>query len=226
MPKLDLPSVTLLCVDCFDVERVIPIVEKCKEKCNFGAVKVLTSLPTDYEHRVQINHLPSHISYSIFMLKKANVHVDTKHALVVQHDGWILNSAAWNPSWLDYDYIGPLFIHRHHITDRSVGTGGFSFRSKALMDVVCSKLPEWDESESGTASLQRQLGSYEDGVISINLRHFLERSGFKYASAVEASKFAQGGNCDSAYHVERPFGFHGLWPNIDFDSGVVSPWPK
>ena len=224
MAQLDLPTVTLLCADCYDVERVIPVIEHCKSLCNFGAVKLLTSLDTNHPDKVKINPLPSHIAYSVFMLKRAPTYVSTEHALVVQHDGWILNPDAWNPAWLALDYVGPLFIHKHVIQPTSVGSGGFSLRSKKLMDFVNGRLPEWVETPQGTEQMQFMLGSYEDGIISIKHRHELVSAGFKYATPSEAAKFAQGGNCDPAYYVPRPFGFHGLWGNIDLDTGVVGPW--
>lgn len=226
MPKLELPNVTLFCADCLDVNRAIKVIEKCKSLCNFGAVKLCTSLETDYVHKVPIMHLPTLVAYSIFMLKKFPELVETDYVLTVQHDGWVLNTSAWNPAWLGYDYIGPLFIHRHIINARSVGSGGFSFRSRKLINAVSEKLPAWDGTVDGANIIQNQVGCWEDGVISLLLRDHLERAGFKYAPPLEASKFAQGGNCDEGHYVKNPFGFHGLWTNINHDTGLVDPWPQ
>lgn len=222
---LDLPSVTLLCADCIDAERAIAVLEKCKSLCNFGAVRLLTSLSTDYQHAVKIGSLDSICAYSIFMLKRAYLFVETAHVLVVQHDGWIINPDAWNPAWLGYDYAGPLFIHPHPISAMSVGTGGFSLRSKRLMVFVDQHVPAWDGSEESTTRVQAQLGSFEDGVISMNLRSRLVSAGFKFLSPGEAAKFAQGGQNDLKYYEPKPFGFHGQWNNIDLGTGLVSPPP-
>lgn len=224
MPKLDLSSVTLFCADCYDAARVVPIIERCKSLCNFGAVKLMTSCDLDYEHVVKIKPLTSHVMYSVWMVKKAYTFVDTEHMLVVQHDGWILNPDVWNPSWLSYDYLSPLFIHNHQINALSVGQGGFSFRSRRLMEWIANRAPAWDETPAGTDHTQAMLGSYEDGVISLVYRHAALAAGFKYASPEEASKFGQGGQCDPAYYVRRPFGFHGMWPNINQSTGIVEPW--
>lgn len=222
---LDLTSVTLFCADCVDVDRAVVVLEKCKSVAKFGDVRLLTSLPTQYEHAQQIEPLSSHIHYSVFMLKRAVDYIQTPHFLVVQHDGWIINPGAWNPQWLSYDYTGPLFIHAHSINDMSVGSGGFSLRSRALMKQVQKHGPQWDGSDQGIKRLQSQFGAYEDGVISFNLRRQLIQAGFKFAPPAEAAKFAQGGQNDPAYFHERPFGFHGLWNNIDFESGLISPPP-
>lgn len=222
---LDLTSVTLICADDVDADRAVVVLEKCKSVARFGAVRLLTSLPTPYEHAQQIEPLKSHIHYSIFMLKRAVDHVQTPHCLVVQHDGWIINPASWNPAWLQYDYTGPLFIHAHSINEMSVGSGGFSLRSHRLMKFVQDLVPQWDGSDQSTAHLQSRLGAYEDGVIALNLRQQLVRNGFKFAPPSEAAKFAQGGQNSPNFFHERPFGFHGMWNNINFESGLISPPP-
>jgi hypothetical protein len=74
--------------------------------------------------------------------------------------------------------------------------------------------------------VQERLGNYEDGAVSFLFRGQLEAKGFTYAPPKEAVKFAQGGNTDKDYWVERPFGFHGFWPNINHDTGVVSPFAE
>lgn len=223
--KLQLPSVTLLCADGIHIDFSIPAIERCKALCDFGAVKLLTNMPTDYEHRVEIQPLDSLNAYSTFMLKYAHSYVETSHFLVVQHDGWILNHEPWDPAWLDLDYIGPLFIHAHQTCPTSVGSGGFSLRSKRLMETVANSMPPWDGSTDGADAAVRQLGSYEDGHIAVSSRVALESAGFRFGMPEQASRFAQGGNNDSAYHVARPFGFHGLWANVDYATGEVSPPP-
>jgi hypothetical protein len=220
---LELPSVTLMCADCVDVARAVNILEKCRSKCNFGAVKFLTSLETDYPFKVPIQPLNCHLDYSVWMLKKAHQYITTPHLLIVQYDGYVLNPEAWDPAWLNYSYIGPLFIHKHTIVPTSVGSGGFSFRSNALMQYVCALLPPW--TGSATEYHQRHCKFYEDGMIALHFRENLAAAGFTFAPPQEASKFAQGGNCDPSYYVDRPFGFHGYWPNINRDTGFVDPWP-
>lgn len=222
--KLDLPEVTLVCADCIHIDYAIAAIERCKASFNFGAVKLLTSMETDYSHKVEISPLNSLSDYSVFMLSRVHEFVDTSHMLVVQHDGWIINANKWEPSWLQMDYIAPLFLHKHTTTSTSVGSGGFSLRSKALMAFVAAQLPRW-ESSANTAQLMDLARCYEDGYISMSLRDKLLRAGFQIAPPHVAAQFAQGGNRDPAYHVERPFGFHGLWPNIDHDGSIdVTNW--
>lgn len=216
---LSLPTVTLICTDCLEVERSTKVIDRCLELCDFGAVKFLTSLPTAYPHTVQIQSLPSLCDYSIFMLKRVHEYVDTPHFLTVQHDGFILNPNSWDPAWLGYDYMAPIFDQYD-----MVGSGGFSLRSKALMKAVSDALPPWDGTPDGTNQLQSQLGCYEDGAVSMHLRAPMEKQGFKYPAIPEANKFAQGGNRNPAHFVEKPFGFHRPAPErvIDYATGSLS----
>ncbi len=143
--------------------------EHCRAQCTFGAVKLLTSLPTTYKHRVSIAPLRSLVAYSIFMLKQAHLYIDTPHMLIVQHDGFILNPDSWKQEWLEYDYMGPLFI-QDYPKELMVGSGGFSFRSKALMEFVSKHTPDCDGSKEDLERVQAQLSAYEDGVISHGLK--------------------------------------------------------
>lgn len=228
---LDMSTVTLFCADCVDTDRAERIMRRCTDVANFGAVKMLTSLPTSSPHRVEIPPITSHNGYSIWMLKRAYLYVDTPKFLVVQHDGFIINAASWEPAWLQYDYMGPLFIQDY--TPPLMGSGGFSLRSRKLMEYVNQRLPSWDGSDDEAQRLQAKIGSYEDGVISIRFRNELIGNGFKFSPIREAIKFAQGGyptrSClkpeDRSYYFEKPFGFHGGWTTINRDTGFVMPPP-
>jgi hypothetical protein len=217
---LELPNVTLVCADSVDAQRAIAMLEKCTARCHFGAVQFYTHFDTDYPHAIKIPALKTLYAYSAFMLKRAHIRVQTTHVLTVQHDGWILNPEAWNPDWLQYDYMGPLWIHDHAIDSRSVGSGGFSLRSRALMEFVSNNMPPWDDHDGDIR------WGHEDGEIALKRRDLLQASGYKFGPPGEAARFAQGGNCDPAYHVERPFGFHGFWDNINLETGAVAPFTR
>lgn len=212
---MNFPTTTLLIVDCLNVNVAIKVIERCKRLCNFADVKFLTSLPTDYPH-IEIAPLNTLVAYSIFMLKKAHEYIDTKHLLIVQRDGWILNHQSWKDEWYQYDYIGALF-NQYDV----MGVGGVSFRSKALMESVSKKLPQWDGSEQNVRYLQSIVGQYEDGHIAIALRRRLEMEGFKFASLEDAAMFSAGGNPNPKYHYETPFAFHGAWREFDQVTGIV-----
>ena len=210
--KLQLPTVTLMCVDCVNVERAIAVVEHCKTMCDFGAVKLLTSLSTDYSH-IKIPALNSLVEYSIWMLTKCYKYIDTDYVLIIQRDGWILNPDTWENDWLKYDYIAPLF-NQYDI----VGSGGFSIRSKRLMQGVARLTPHWNYTTENANEIQNLLGFYEDGVISFNEEL---KAKYNYAPVDVANKFAQGGNPNMDNYCKRPFGFHGSYRTINHNTGEV-----
>jgi len=216
--KPNLSTTTLIIVDCLDLKRAIRVLEHCKGQCDFAEVKLLTSLETDYEHAVKITPINSLIHYSVFCLKELYKYVDTKHMLVVQHDGWIINPQSWNPEWEQYDYMGPLF-NQYDV----MGVGGFSFRSRALMKSVSDKYPPFDNTDEQAHVLQSGMGFYEDGEIAMRWRSQLESEGFKFAPFHEAAQFAQGGNPNNNYHFPFPFGFHGSWRAVTLETGFVHP---
>lgn len=210
--KLHLPSVTLLCIDCIDVDRAQRVLERCKGKADFGAVKLLTSLPTDYPH-IEIMPLNSLVAYSIFMLTRVHEYIDTPHVLIVQRDGFILNPGSFDVRWLELDYIGPLFVQYD-----KVGSGGFSLRSKKLMQYVSAMMPKWDGTQQHAEYIQSKVSYYEDGVICLNNSI---NKGFKIATLEQAANFSQGGNRNPKYFREFPFGFHRTWQEINFATGRV-----
>jgi len=218
--KLQLLDTTLICVDCRELIRAVPVMKRCEELVDFGAVKLLTHLETDYPNKVEIPHVSSHVMYSIFMLKEIYKYVATKYMLVVQSDGFILNPDSWNDEWKQYDYIGALF-NQWDI----VGNGGFSFRSKALMQYMSTLFPSWDITKEGADKLQANMSCYEDGAISMNYTELLKVNGFKVAPPEVGGKFAAGGNKTEQYFHEYPFGFHGCWRSVNLKTGLVDSIP-
>ncbi len=205
-------SVTLMCVDCVDIKGAIKVLEWCKKMFDFGDVKLLTSIDTDYEHAEKIMPLNTLVAYSIFMLTKCHEYIKTDHVLIVQRDGWIINPQSWDDKWLQFDYIAPLFVQFD-----LVGSGGFSMRSKKLMEHASKVTPDWDGTQEHADQIQSTLGYYEDGVITLSDK-FRQ---FRFADLQNACQFGQGGNRNSTYFREYPFGFHRTFQQIDFKTGRV-----
>lgn len=201
---MKLPTVTLMCVDCVDPERAQKVIDHCMGMVEFGAVKLLTT--------PEIPHLNSLVAYSIFMLTEAHKHFDTEHVLIVQRDGWILNPEVFNPEWLNLDYIGPLFVQYD-----KVGSGGFSLRSKRIMEATAKAIVPWDGSQEQADFIQKGVGLYEDGFISLSPF----KNQFKIATPEQAAMFGHGGNRNPKYFREKPFGFHRTFAEIDFATGLI-----
>jgi hypothetical protein len=139
----------------------------------------------------QIAPLASRSDYSRFMLRNLAEHIETSHALCVQWDGFVLNAQAWDPQFLEYDYIGAVWPH--FADGHNVGNGGFSLRSRRLLE-ACTKLP-FDEIQP------------EDVVIGRVYRRRLEEQGLRFAPDSVARRFAY----ERTPSTGKEFGFHGAF---------------
>ncbi len=194
--KKDLPTVTLLGVDCYNLERSKIAMDICQKHFSFGAVKLLSSIPDDDPRVVPIPPMiKSTEDFSYFAIKEMWKYIDTEHVLFFQHDGFILNPAAWDDEFLKYDHIGAPWYHMGNI---HVGNGGLSIRSKRLFDLIGKN---W-----------QKIGGVmhpEDNWICEYARDFLEKEGIKFAPLELASRFSKEGNQRSVVW-NGEFGFHGL----------------
>lgn len=200
--KKQLPSVTLFGLDCLDIDRLIQAAEICQKDFEFADVKLLTSLPSDNKDIVPIENIDHISKYSNFMIHKINSYVETNHVLIIQYDGFILNPAAWTDEFLEYDYIGAPWWRRGEMV---VGNGGFSLRSKKLLDILQNDpeiipIPEKEP---------------EDIYICYDLREVLEGKGIKFAPVELAKRFAIEANEIVGSTWTDQLGFHGLkWTDI------------
>lgn len=199
-----LPEVTLIAVDCVDIERVFKASDKCLEKARFGSVKIFTSLEClrpRCENIIQIDRIYTKEEYSWFIMKQLAKNVATSHVLIFQHDGYILNPGAWDNDWLQYDYIGAPW---EWYPDNKVGNGGFSLRSKKLMDAIAND-PYLIPVTDGLNTHKE-----EDHCICRIYRKYLEdRYGIKFAPIEVARRFSIEGYRSDNKTWTNEFGFHG-----------------
>lgn len=190
----ELASVTLVAVSSVAIAATISALQVSMSRAKFAHVLLLSDQrpPRGTDETIewrQIDPIASRIGYSRFMLRELADHIATSHVLCVQWDGFVLQGAAWDPAFLDYDYIGAIWPQFHDGHD--VGNGGFSLRSRRLLE-ACRELP-YDGSTP------------EDVVICRLFRQQLEAKGISFAPQALAQRFS--------YERTRPsghqFGFHG-----------------
>lgn len=211
--KLKLQDVTLVGADCVDVQRLITAIDKCCEDIEFGDVKILSSLQPENKRVTQIKHLGTKGEYSDFMMKELANYIDTKYMLVVQHDGYILNAAAWDDSWREYDYIGAPW--EWYKDGMNVGNGGFSFRSKKIMQITANDRDIFAIDEPGVTRHRE-----EDHCICRIFRRYLEQEyKMKFAPIEVARKFSIEGWNSPNKTWNGEFGFHG--PHADISKAIV-----
>jgi len=212
--KKYLPNVTLVGIDCVNVERIQKALDISCDEMEFADVKLLTSLPTNDNRKIEIPHIGSIEEFSLFCLRDLVKYIDTNFILLVQHDGFILNPHSWTDEFLKYDYIGaPWFVHeefwfkkfnfpRELFDKKIIGNGGFSLRSKFFLEISQKLL------DNGVFNKYYP----EDLVMCVWNRKRVEDVGIKFAPIEIAEKFSIEGE-DHVY--DKQFGFHGLqWTDI------------
>jgi Flp pilus assembly protein TadD len=194
LPMLDLPRVTLCCVDTANHELALRALRLSASRARFARALFLTDRAYEapgIEVR-RIATLASRDAYSQFVLKELGAHVGTDHVLLIQWDGYVAHPDAWREAFLACDYLGAKWSW--HDGQESVGNGGFSLRSRKLL-----------------AALQDsriRLSGPEDETICRAFRPLLEAEhGIVFGSEALADAFA----FEASLPLGRPFGFHGLF---------------
>jgi len=212
--KIKLNNVTLIGIDCVDIERLRKAMDITEEHIEFAEVKLLSSIKTDDKRWVEIEAITSIESFSEFCIKDLSEYVETDYALLVQYDGFVLNPQSWTDEFLKYDYIGaPWYIEeefwfekfdipRELTGQHIVGNGGFSLRSKKFLET------------SARLAKDGKFSKYhpEDLVMCVYDKHLFDGAGIKFAPYEIARKFSIEGT-DETYSDQ--FGFHGFkWTDI------------
>lgn len=205
MTRLELPNVTAICIDgrppdAARVEHYRLILDYMMSTIEFGAVKMLLleDPKIDGVDFVEVDPIRSLSEYSDFCLLNLHKHVDTDYCLIFQDDGFVLHPELWKTIFFEYDYIGAPWPPRPdwpepNRPDRRVGNGGFSLRSKRLLEFT--KDFEVD-------------GHAEDVVIAVKQRASIEAAGLRIAPMHVALDFAVETAFTESQSMFTCFGFH------------------
>lgn len=203
---LELPDVTLCCVDTRTVQLARHAIERCIDNVQFGDL-IFLGPPTTQKQKqmpdcvrwIDTKPLKNIQDYNRIVLLELTQHLRTSHLLIVQWDGYITHPELWSQDFLKVDYIGPPWYHGGH--PGKVGNGGFSLRSKRLLEALSS---------------MHNLNFHEpeDMLICESRRAELETAhSIKFAPVEMAQAFG----CEYGDY-RKSFGFHGLHNFANFMS--------
>lgn len=205
--RLQLPSVTLCAATSVNVTATLRALIASIRHIKFADCKIFTDKITiDAPSEISVVRIPkinSSAAYSRFILREIVDHIDTSHCLVAQWDGHVIQPRRWDETFLDYDFVGarwPQFADGH-----AVGNGGFSLRSKALMEACRDS--------------RFQCLHPEDLAIGRFNRAWLEGQGFRFAPPEVADRFST----ERAGDLRSSFGYHGVW-NMPEAIGIDNFW--
>lgn len=211
------------------VNQTIKALHTCMGFAEFKEVKFVTSLSViDQVSKSLLEDgiicqepsipISSMKDYSKFMIYHLNEYINTDFVITIQHDGFIINPNAWTDDFLNYDYIGAPWPWREHAfvtpfnEHISVGNGGFSLRSKKLLELPTKVEVPFDVVAMN--HFYKMFGAVnwnEDGNICVHNRHIFEENGCKFAP-VEVAKYFSYETPLSINQGIVPFGYHGNLP--------------
>ena len=220
--KINLQNTTLVTISSVEIELTLLSLVISNLNANFNRVLFFTSEEIDQRYLelfpqleiIQVNPIRSLVEYSRFVIKELNSFIDTEFCLVTQGDGFIVNPQLWSDEFLNYDYVSapwpkqvPLINPQGQLVEvldmskNRVGNGGFSLRSKKLLE-VCSQL---DFDNIKTSSL------LEDLIICHYLYDWFKNQDIKFSPLEVATKFSFEQLIEEVenFSWENTFGFHG-----------------
>ena len=219
--KINLPNVSMVCISSIKIPECIQALYISQIHFSFKEIILFTSdVVTDEYIKIlpdlKIKNIPiinNTNDYSRFVMSELVDHVSSDYCLIIQDDGFILNENNWNPAFLDHDYIGapwPATLNLAN-TDKSfeqdiamkqnrVGNGGFSIRSRKLMET--SALIDTNNLNLPTIS--------EDLIICHFLYDWFINQGIKFAPLDLAVEFSFESKIeDYDNDIRKTLGFHG-----------------
>lgn len=194
LAKTKAPRTTLCIIDTQSHALAARAMRRSLAAMDFADALFISDSASDTggARHVAIEPLAGRAAYSHFVIKGLLPHIETEHVLLIQWDGYVVNPQAWTEDFLGYDYIGARWGFRHD--EHCVGNGGFSLRSRRLLEALQD--PAVDRFEP------------EDEMIGRHFRPLLEsRYGIRFAPAAVADRFS----FETTYPQAIPLGFHGLF---------------
>ena len=220
---MKLPQVTLIAITHQDkyLETIKAVDFSCKQ-VEFAKVKIVSNTKENdiYDH-IRSDLVSDLTGYNQLCINHLNEIIDTEFCLIVQWDGFIINSEMWTDEFLNYDYIGAPWDHA--ISKNRIGNGGFSLRSKRFLEASnkltyksnnCEWLYDWQKNYRDITP--------EDWFLCYENYEYMVNHNIKFPSVKLAATFAIeypipchrfDKNDISTY---KSFGFHG-----NFNKGAM-----
>ena len=209
---LSLPDVTLIAVSSVELDETLLALSISSHEIEFGEIKFLTSqsiVPANSKIKAELIPRLDIWGYSKFVLQDLNRYVNTSHCLLIQADGFVLNPSRWQNQFLEYDYIGAPWPEKLTLRPskkilamkkNQVGNGGFSLRSKKLLEET-AKI-DFDALTFPSFSEDLVIGYFLlDQMLNVGIRFPAPELAAQFS--VESPEAAYGQNPDTS------FGFHG-----------------
>jgi len=172
---------------------------KSLDLVDFGRCVLLTDRqPAAIDPRITVeivDPIRSASDYSHFVLRGLVDHIATDHVLLCQWDGCVTDPSAWESDFLRFDYIGALWPQ--FADGRVVGNGGFSLRSRKLLEACRDPMFVIEHPE-------------DVAICRTNRALLEEKHGCRFADPGVAAHFS----FERQRSRSATFGFHGVFNMI------------
>jgi hypothetical protein len=186
---INLPNVTLFTIDTTkEIDKTLRALYTSMNGINYGAVKLVTTKNQIEKHKAYLENDGITLEEPVIEVNNYN---DYNYYVI---------GAPW--AYGEDSYIDPFGNHHR------VGNGGFSLRSKKLLDVPSRVEVPWEVNNSDFYWMPPGVINYhEDGNICVHNRHIYVEHGCKFAPVEVAVKFSQEARVPECEGI-TPFGFH------------------
>lgn len=211
MGRLNLNNVTLICIEGTEnSEKAVLALEYSSQNIDFKETLLISPSSPPLPHYIKHCHINKLTwdEYNKFITNELYQYFMTEYCILIQTDGFIINPHLWKDEFLKYDYIGaawdfekypfqtnsisPKIIESKGIRGLNrVGNGGFTLRSKKLLETV--------------ANHPIKCSGPEDTFICHTIYDDLINQGITFAPVEIANIFSK----DPLFDIESTFGFHG-----------------
>ena len=205
--SLSLKEVTLVCFDTRNVEVALESMNSSLSQVKFAENVLFTTKALCSEDVINkakmldiklefVSEIKSITEYSYFILAKLDKYISTKFCLITQWDSWVIERKFWDSDFLNYDYIGAIWPH---YSENKIGNGGFSLRSKRLLESTRNYIVSMPDFSSPLI---------EDDYICRERRNIFEE---KYQIKFPTNEIANRFSVERNGVPLRSFGFHGMF---------------
>lgn len=196
------PRITILSATTQNVANHV-YCQSVTSRCIPHKVKFVMVSPSDKEVPVSTHHYPlllapgAKYDYSNFVYDHLLDYVSTQFVMIVHADGFAEHREHWTDEFLAFDYVGAPWPIHFNLRNR-VGNGGFSLRSRKLLELVRGY------------PIPKTLSAAEDAFICNDLYDYLTENGCKFAPVPLAMRFSCENICEDYpnWRQSMSFGHH------------------
>ena len=168
---LELPTVTLVCIDFQQPTLALAAIEQSMIRCRFGGVVYVSDKPTKIDGLdvVEVPDLAAPGALSRFLSRDLATHVASPHALLIGWDAFVINPDAWTDSLLEHDVV--MARRRPAMPAKSAESTGLVLLSRSLLQRLGScALPDKIDVLSALASNDPVLAALDVRQPPVELR--------------------------------------------------------